>query len=331
MVSGGEEHSIQRTATIIGGVVSLELVWAQAREAEKEAAKARDHEPPNRIKMLKRTVREVNPKSVRKWLRRLDDLQTEPLDPRAKYQVGAALLHALLEACPDLVTRKTITKVVRGKPQGRVVLVHTPELADAIMEGHLNEALARPWLLPMVEPPKPWDPDSKRGGYYAIPSELVKSSGQYTHRLEPSDDTLYALNAVQATPWHVAENVLGVARVCAEQHVGPLPYAPLMDMPEAVSKEQWDAMTYEERGAHKAARERVHSHNARTESRRTAVQRTLEVAEEFKTEDRIYFPHSLDWRGRMYPLPQDLNPQGDDLSKSLLRFAEGAGRHGSFD
>ena len=31
----------------------------------------------------------------------------------------------------------------------------------------------------------------------------------------------------------------------------------------------------------------------------------------------------MDWRGRIYPLPQSLNPQGDDTSKALLEFAEG--------
>lgn len=48
----------------------------------------------------------------------------------------------------------------------------------------------------------------------------------------------------------------------------------------------------------------------------------LEIAEMFKDEDRIYFPHNFDYRGRMYPIPVGLSPQGNDISKGLLEFAD---------
>lgn len=34
-------------------------------------------------------------------------------------------------------------------------------------------------------------------------------------------------------------------------------------------------------------------------------------------------PHNLDFRGRAYPVPPHLNHIGDDLSRGLLKFAEG--------
>jgi DNA-directed RNA polymerase len=37
----------------------------------------------------------------------------------------------------------------------------------------------------------------------------------------------------------------------------------------------------------------------------------------------FYFPHSLDFRGRAYPIPPHLNHVGSDLCRGLLRFAEG--------
>jgi DNA-directed RNA polymerase len=36
----------------------------------------------------------------------------------------------------------------------------------------------------------------------------------------------------------------------------------------------------------------------------------------------LYFPHNVDFRGRAYPIPPHLNHLGDDLSRSLLMFAE---------
>ena len=67
----------------------------------------------------------------------------------------------------------------------------------------------------------------------------------------------------------------------------------------------------------------VHARNRRTNGRRAAVSQRLWLADRFKDEPEIFFPHSLDWRGRAYPLPAVLSPQGDDTSKGLLRFAEG--------
>lgn len=45
------------------------------------------------------------------------------------------------------------------------------------------------------------------------------------------------------------------------------------------------------------------------------------MAERFKDEPEFYFPHMLDFRGRMYPIPSDLSPQGEDLHRGLLTFA----------
>lgn len=37
----------------------------------------------------------------------------------------------------------------------------------------------------------------------------------------------------------------------------------------------------------------------------------------------LFFPHSMDFRGRVYPITPYLNHMGDDLNRSLLVFAEG--------
>jgi len=47
------------------------------------------------------------------------------------------------------------------------------------------------------------------------------------------------------------------------------------------------------------------------------------MAEKFKSYEAIYFPHQFDFRGRMYPVPGHLNPQGPDYVKALLTFSEG--------
>ena len=49
---------------------------------------------------------------------------------------------------------------------------------------------------------------------------------------------------------------------------------------------------------------------------------TLEKAQKYAKYSEIYFVWQVDFRGRAYPAQPLLNPQGDDLAKSLLRFAD---------
>src|SRR5690606_12906485 len=68
----------------------------------------------------------------------------------------------------------------------------------------------------------------------------------------------------------------------------------------------------------------VHDFNAKSVSQRLAISQRLWVAQKFAAEEAIYFPHSLDFRGRIYPLATGgPHPQGDGVAKSLLEFAEG--------
>jgi len=49
----------------------------------------------------------------------------------------------------------------------------------------------------------------------------------------------------------------------------------------------------------------------------------LQIASAFGKVDRFYYPHNVDFRGRVYPIPPHLNHIGNDLSRGLLLFADG--------
>lgn len=51
--------------------------------------------------------------------------------------------------------------------------------------------------------------------------------------------------------------------------------------------------------------------------------RSIETADQLKEYKEIFFAHNLDTRGRLYPIATSLNPQLNDVSKGLLKFAEG--------
>lgn len=56
-------------------------------------------------------------------------------------------------------------------------------------------------------------------------------------------------------------------------------------------------------------------------SQRCDVLYKLQVAEEFLNE-KFYFPHNIDFRGRAYPIPPHLNHIGSDVCRGLLKFAK---------
>jgi DNA-directed RNA polymerase len=76
---------------------------------------------------------------------------------------------------------------------------------------------------------------------------------------------------------------------------------------------------------------RVKEHNRKALAERIRYARILRIAGQL-VDDTIYFPMQCDFRGRVYPLPAFLNPQGDDIQKALLTFAqaEPLGEHGMF-
>jgi DNA-directed RNA polymerase len=53
-----------------------------------------------------------------------------------------------------------------------------------------------------------------------------------------------------------------------------------------------------------------------------SAMRTVAVAQQFKGET-FWMPWSIDFRGRVYPIPAHLSVQGNDLHKALLMFADG--------
>ena len=57
-------------------------------------------------------------------------------------------------------------------------------------------------------------------------------------------------------------------------------------------------------------------------SKRLLLRKTIQIADKFKDEKAIYMVYQLDFRGRIYAVPNYLNPQGTDFAKGLLLFSE---------
>lgn len=167
------------------------------------------------------------------------------------------------------------------------------------------------------------------GGYLMHRLPLLKT-GTHRHTSaidgDPVGPTMRrAVNLIQAVERRINTFVLDTMREAFVngETIGEMPSANDVPLPKRATDGQWEKMTKEQRGAYKAKLADIHSTNASLLGKRESFLRKLQIADELRDRNAIWFPHNLDFRGRIYPLPQDLNPQGDDIAKSLLMFGEG--------
>lgn len=307
-------------------------------------AMAKDH-PGLHRKLLRQLAVSTSAKhrvGVLRHVREKYDLSTLQWSVRERIQIGAKMVELMMAATP-LFELQQRTRSKTDRPQ---YLVFTAETTEWLSKSHARCELLAPLHLPMVVKPRKWrNPYS--GGYLTnlMRTGLVKTRNRdFLDELGGVDlsQVMTAVNAVQETPWRISRKVLEVMRE-EYQHRGggiaglpaqsdrPLPARPA-GVPENAKPKDLTASQREELTAWKAAAAKVYAENAEAERQRVVLAQKFYVAERFEHEPAIYFPHYLDFRGRIYPLASFLNPQGDDSARGLLEFAEGKplGEDGGF-
>lgn len=68
--------------------------------------------------------------------------------------------------------------------------------------------------------------------------------------------------------------------------------------------------------------QRARKKNYEVYSMRCDMEYKLAIAREFANEERFYFPHNVDFRGRAYPMHAHLNHLGSDMCRGMLQFAD---------
>lgn len=192
---------------------------------------------------------------------------------------------------------------------------------------HARCSILEPINMPMVVRPRRWRSPSYGGYLTPRPgNRFIKQRNKaYHEELRSVDlDPVYAsVNHIQDTPWRVNKRILelmekvwdegGCLGGLPPRHDEPLPAKPHdIDENEEALKE-WKRLAGE-----------THTRNAQLVSGRVSLHQGLWVARRFQHEERIYYPHELDFRGRVYPLPVfGPSPQGSDWQKALIEFADG--------
>lgn len=240
--------------------------------------------------------------------------------------VGMKLLE-LFEQSTGLVNIRYGLGEVKSK--GLRKTVWTVELTKETSEWFDHQlsrcALTKPFRLPTLIPPKKWN-WLDDGGYFSnnIRHPLVINVSK-PHRELLKDAHLSqvrgGVNALQNTAWAINLPVQTVAKTYAESGVEVGELAVLEDLPLPEKPE--DIAHNKESLQHwKSEAKRVHVENQKRYHERVRHSAVLGIADRFSKEREFYFPHRLCFRGRAYPIPVGLQPQGSDVVKSLLQFAK---------
>lgn len=251
-----------------------------------------------------------------------------------KLKIGYKLVDAFIEAT-GMVSREDAKVVVKGKPNRQTLIVPTEKVSEWVEARNEVLGAMQPTPLPMVLPPLKWGPDKDGGYYYALKGEFPFVRGSRKHRAWVNESATgkveYAVNRIQETPWRVNERVLEVLEwvVGRGGDAAGLPPLEAEEIPEKPD----DIDTNEEaRKEWRTKAARVRDRNATILGAARPVMDAAWIARDLAEEEAIWFPHSLDFRGRVYPIVSILSPQGPDHHKGVLQFADGAplGKRGAW-
>lgn len=332
--TGGIVDGMRATRAVIsvGRAVELEYKSQQLMKAEKKHTLRRNMSLNQWRKYLKKHHRAAadSPESV----------QTD-WSSAVFAKLGSALTSFLLHVAKVQVsgTDPTTGATVKGHQpafhhtyqfvQGqRIGIIKLHKNLIKQLGGNEFANSVQPQFLPMLVKPRPWTSHNS-GGYLFTPSNLVRvrdsvetiayvKAAADAHNL---DEVYRGLNILGDTAWTVNSKVLDVVSQfwnTGDQFLDIPPMATEPQLPEPLPSHAEPNEKHEYVKKVKA----IMNEAAGFRSQRCDMNYKLEIARAYVGE-KMYFPHSVDFRGRAYPIPPHFNHLGNDLTRSLFLFWEG--------
>ena len=206
----------------------------------------------------------------------------------------------------------------KGVARRKLYITPTKETLDWIKDYNSSKKFLKPTYLPTIEKPLDWTGLNEGG--YKLPKFFFIKGKPYHGNSIGLMTCQHSANIAQSTKFKVNKKVYKVAEWLWDNgiQVGELVHSHPEEMPnkpvnidsDEVLRKRWRKQA----GA-------THKRNFLSQGKRFLTSRILHLARRFKKKD-IWFPCQLDFRSRMYYAPSFFNPQGNDLSRGLLQFAE---------
>lgn len=153
------------------------------------------------------------------------------------------------------------------------------------------------------------------------------------------------VNGIQGTKWRVNQYILDIASEICDKNIvdpespvenprciGKIPYMDYINVNDLVDPEHYGPVYLNAQGrvrhvnradykAYYTAKEKTLAKLEAMNSKRVMFRLAINLAKEFSKYEHFYFSYSIDFRGRLYPIQQILNPQSNSNVKALLEFA----------
>ena len=240
--------------------------------------------------------------------------------PSVKHLVGGWLVDCLARSTGWIGSRI----VSKGGKQELTILTYTKEFLEA-KEALLEQAESfAACLWPMLCEPNDWTGDSD-GGYLTNElrrlNKLVRFSIPRRCPVIRGSEALAMLNRLQKVPYRINAEILDIANFCMEHRLTVGKFRAEEPTPPPPKPEPWETASEEDKIAYRRARTEIEDNNSALAQKNYRTTECLFVANKYK-DDTFWIPWSFDFRGRVYPIPTSLSPQGTDFDKSLILFEE---------
>lgn len=251
--------------------------------------------------------------------------------------VGMKLIDIVLENT-DLLRKEHRRKTNKSGKVTDIVTIEPTDSAKKWMdEHHTMREMLYPERLPCIIEPDDWT-DLDQGGYYSAElrntTKLIKTTcGAHRKFIKrrfnkTKMEWLDAVNQLQRTPWSVNTRVLEVVREVWHRNLGiGIPAKDQLVPPPSPFPDIKPAdMTEEQKDMHddwKSQATTVYTKEKERIAKSFQLSRILRLAADFQDYDRFWYVWTFDFRGRMYTTTSGFSPQGPDVGKGLLQFANG--------
>ena len=229
------------------------------------------------------------------------------------------------------------SKLKKKFAKAGMVIVH-PKVRELLASEHTMRGLMSTRALPMIVPPLPWK-HIGRGGYIRGRERVMRVKGSEMQlsslRLAGTkrgvqglredadgnalDPIFEALNYLGRTAWRINGDLLPIMQAIQDEAKGEaeMPMKGDVEIPEFDESEKYKTV----RKAMARAQRKAERKNAENHALRCDHELKMDIARSLQHESEIYFPYNLDFRGRVYPMPPNLNHLGSDICRGLLSFA----------
>lgn len=287
-------------------------------------------------KMFRRFSKATRAKKKVAELKRLNSFVS--LDKEDITRNGILLVEILYKSGANLFTiyNKGVSKMCKLSDDVQALLFKTEAF-------FINNSVSRE---PLVIPPKDWTGYKGTGGYYTRGNrQLIKTKGtKHSRKLEPFvkniSKLLTTINKLQKVPYKINKKILDVVSYIIDNNIvssrsspqfpfliGNIPYMDKLDV--VVDMKEFDVFTKEEEinnynyALYKRACNLQERRGMKSTSKALQFKMAYLLAKKFSSYEKIYFSYDVDFRGRLYPIQQNLNPQAPENIKPLMMFAEG--------